>query len=88
MAGEDNDPAVTTVERRIDLKAERLLASEIGQLFRLVGGQSPQASEDEREHARSMIRAAMRNPATDAMTRLVIARATEITIGLPQRHRA
>ncbi len=73
---------LTTVEKRIDQEARRLLASESGRLFALASGQLPDEPEDQRNYARFMIRMVMLDPNSTAMTRLVIARASEISMGL------
>ncbi|MCF8531742.1 MAG: hypothetical protein K9G48_01955 [Reyranella sp.] len=75
---------LTTVEKRIDQEARRLLAGESGRLFRLASGQLPDEPEDQRNYARFMIRMVMIDPNSTAMTRLVIARASEISMGLSE----
>ena len=76
--------ALTTVEKRIDQEARRLLAGESGRLFKLASGQLAHEPEDERNYARFMIRMVMLDPQSTAMTRLVIARANEISLGLSE----
>ena len=75
---------LTTVEKRIDQEARRLLASESGRLFALASGQLPDEPDDQRNYARFMIRMVMLDPHASAMTRLVIARANEISMGLAE----